>query len=254
MRRWWLKQRKHEVLVDFFSREVVRVWLMLDRENDLSMEECGDDEVGTRPEWLQYELENMSWSDMLDARLYGEHKLSWMLENGIAPNQPFLVELPHPHYSKSWTDGGYEYDTEYSPEIIRIRPLKPSRVAAALEQERDYIAKARVWKAERDAKERFLVRTDVKAMIIESAVYFGPSQPTYDDMCMPSGIRYTLCSTASLDKARAGRWRTAGLASGEDHEGAHDKAFERLVENAVRELPGLSAEVVRAMPRRSSNW
>jgi hypothetical protein len=240
--------------VDFFSKEVVRVWLKLDRENDLSMEECGDDEIGTRPEWLQYELENMSWSDMLDARLYGEHKLSWMLENGIAPDQPFLVELPHPHYSKSWTDCGYEYDTEYSPDIIRIRPMKPSRVAEALEREQNYIAKARAWKEERDEQQRFLARTDVKAMLIESAVYFGRNQSSYDDMCMPSGIRYTLCSTASIDKRVAGRWRTASLAQGEDDEGAHEKAFERLVEDAVKQLPGLSVEMVRAMPKRSSNW
>jgi hypothetical protein len=246
--------RRPPFLVDFFSKEVVRVWLMLDPQNDLSMEECGDDEIGTRPEWLQYALSNMSWSDMLDARLYGEHKLRWMVENGIAPGQPFLVEMPHPHYSKSWTDCGYEYDTEYSPDIIRILPMKPSRVADALEREQNYLAKSRVWKAEHDAKQEFLVRTDVKAMFVETQVYFGRGQSSYDDMCMPSGIRYDLCSNASIDKRARGRWRTATLAQGEDDEGDRTKAFEKLVDEAVKRLPGLSAEVVRAMPKRSSNW
>lgn len=240
--------------MDFFSKAVVRVWLMLDRQNDLSMEECGEDEIGTRPEWLQYELENMSWSDILDARLYGEHKLRWMLENGIAPGQPFLVELPHPHYSKSWTDCGYEYDTDYSPDIVRIRPMKPSQIANLLEHEQNYIEKARVWKVEHDAKQAFLVRTDVKAMFVETQVYFGRHQSSYDDMCMPSGIRYGLCSNASIDKRVRGRWRTATLAQGQDDEGDHKKAFEQLVEEAVKRLPGLSAEVVRALPKRSSNW
>ena len=240
--------------MDFFSKAVVRVWLVLDRQNDLSMEECGEDEIGERPEWLQYELENMSWSDILDARLYGEHKLSWKLENGIAPGQPYLVELPHPHYSKSWTDCGYEYDVDYSPEILRTRPMKPSVIASGLEREQNYIAKAREWKAEYDAKQQFLVRTDVKAMFIEMQVYFGRHQSSYDDMCMPSGIRYDLCSNASINKRERGRWRTATLAQGEDDDGAHDKAFEKLVEEAVKRLPGLSPEVVRALPRRSGHW
>jgi hypothetical protein len=252
--RWWLKQPRREALVDFFSEKVVRVWLMLDPQNDLSMEECGDDEIGKRPEWLQYELENMSWSDILDARLYGEHKLSWMLENGIAPGQPFLVELPHPHYSKSWTDCGYEYDTDYAPEIIRLRPMKPSQIANLLEREQNYLVKARAWKAEYDAKQQFLVRTNVKAMFIETQVYFGQHQSSYDDMCMPSGIRYDLCSNASIDKRVRGRWRTATLAQGEDDDGEHNKAFERLVDEATKRLPGLSPEVVRALPRRSSHW
>lgn len=254
MRRWWKKQSKNELLVDFYSESVVRVWLMMDPANGLDLEEVGEDSIGDSPEWLGLERENLGWDDILGVGYSDNKMLKWGLEEGIAPGQPFLVELPHPHYSKSWTDCGYEYDVDFAPEIVRVRPMSARAVARAWERERDYVEKARVWKAERAEKQRWLVRTDVKALVVESCVYFAPGQSSYDDMCMPSGIRYNLCSTASIDKKVSGRWPTATLARGEDDDGDHTRAFERLVEEVTKCLPGLSPEVVRTLPRRSSHW
>lgn len=239
--------------MDFFSKEVVRIWLALDF-NEREVNEVGDDEVGERPEWLRYELENLGWKDILGLGYSDEQWLRWGLDEGITHNQPFLVELPHPCYYTSHGDGGVEYDVSFEPDIIRVSPMNLKRVAVLLERARDDIGKARAWKAEREEKHRHLVRTDVKSMFIESTVYFGQHQPAYDDMASPSGIRYDLCSNASSDKRVRGRWRTATLVQGEDDRGDADKAFERLVEKAMKELPGLSAETIRALPRRSSNW
>jgi len=254
MRRWWQKQPKRELLVDLYSKEVVRVWLAMNPDYDLEFEEVGEDSIGERPEWLQYELENIGWDDILGIGYSDDKMPRWGLEEGIAPGQPFLVELPHPHYYSSQTENGTEHDVDFDPDIIRIRPMVPRAVASAWEREWSYIAKARAWKVERDEKQRYLVRTDVNAMIIESCCYFASNQSTWDDMCMPSGIRFSLCSKASIDKKVSGRWTTATLASGEDDEGDHTKAFERLVEEATKQLPGLSAEVVRTLPIRNSHW
>jgi hypothetical protein len=262
LNRWWTQPERGPLkrghrhpapLVDFFSKEVVRVWLALDFAEGC-VDEVGEDEVGVRPEWLQYELENLGWKDILD--VYSDRMLRWGLEMGVAPGQPFLLEVPHPHYSKDYNYeyGGYEYDVNFEWEVLRTRPMPPKQVAALWEREVDAAAEARAWKADRDAKQKYLVRSDVKAMRVECAVYFGSHQSTYDDMTMPSGIRYSLCSTASIDRRVSGKWTTATLVSGEDDDGDHNKAFERLVEKAMKELPGLSAEVVRALPRRSGNW
>lgn len=254
VQRWWLKQSKREVLVDFYSKAVVRVWLMMDPTNGLDLEEVGEESVGEPPEWLVYERENQGWDDILGISYTDDKMLRWGLENGIAPGQLFLVELPHPRYSKHWTDCGYEYDVDYAPSIVRVRPMKPSCAARAFEREWSRIAEGREWRAEREKEQRYLVRTDVKSMFVQSEVYFSSGQSLYDDMEMPSGVRYSLCSNANIDKRAAGRWVTATLVSGEDDGGDYKKAFERLVECAVRELPGLCAEVIRTLPQRSANW
>jgi hypothetical protein len=93
-----------------------------------------------------------------------------------------------------------------------------------------------------------LRRTDVKAMYVKCDVYFAAGQSTYDDMMMPSGVRYVLVSRASLPKENCG---VAYLVTGEDDGGDHDKAFKRLVEKALKELPGLPEAKIRRMEHRS---
>lgn len=252
--RWWLKQLKDELLVDFFTKAVVRVWLMLDPTNDLSLEECGDVERGERPEWYQYERESLGWDDILDVRWNsdGTGKLRWMLDEGIAPGQPFLVELPHPHYSTSHTENGTEYDVEFNPDIIRISPMSRLKAVSDLEKEYKLVAERLRWKEERAAKHRFLVRTDVKAMFIEISHFFTGNSYR-DDMASPTGLRYSLCSSASLDKRERGKWATARLAQAEGEDRDGEVIYERLVAEAMKTLPGLSAEAIHAMPRRG-NW
>ena len=247
---WFRKQAKAEPLVDFFSKELVRVWLMLDSSDDLSLNECGTDDIGTPPEWYRYERENMGWGDILDIGYQGEQDeraLNWAIREGLAPDQPFLVELPHPVYSKSWTECGYEYDTSYEPEIIKKAKWSPKRAAKAWEKEMEGIMKARAFKRERAEKLRHLQRSDVASMRLCFTIYFGGHQSLYDDMTVPSGIRYTLESTANLEGKKL-NWPTATLASGEDDRGDSQVAMKRLVEAAMKELPGLSEARIRSMP------
>jgi hypothetical protein len=62
--------------------------------------------------WLQFELQEDSWGPLLGIG-YPLDEERWLLENGVAPGQPFKVRIEQPHYYKSWTDCGYEYDCDY---------------------------------------------------------------------------------------------------------------------------------------------
>lgn len=228
------------------------MWMMLDPRCGLSLESAADDSLGEPPEWMQYELENIGWSYILDVGHGDAGALRWCLLEGIAPGQPFLVELPHPDYYTSQTEYGVEHDVDFSPEIIDRVFWPMTRAAKAIERELKTQGDDRRAKAEREEKLRFLQRIDVDAMRVCCTVYFGNHQSTYDDMCMPSGIRYTLETTASLEKKRG--WTTGTLASGDDDNGGHDVAMKRLVEDALQKLPGLDEERIKKMPRRSGSW
>lgn len=250
---WWLKQSSREVLLDFYSNKLVRVWLALDPNNDLSMEEVGADGIGDPPEWLQYERENLGWRDILGITWttstggWSETELVWGLKNGIAPGQAFLVELPHPSYTTSHAENGTEHDVDFYPEIIRVQPMGLYKVARAWERElKDTVAFREALTKQRE-EQAYLARTEVKSMYLACDVYFGSNQSSWDDMAMPSGIRYSLRSRASLDKKRHA---FTTLVQGEDDSGDHERAMNRLVERARAELPGLPPEVVRSLPRR----
>jgi hypothetical protein len=248
--------------VDIMCESYVRVWLAMDLDNH-ELEEVGEDQIGERPEWLRYELECMSWKDLLEVNWrYSKDEagnewqsgpLMWCIEQGIAPGQPFLVEFDKPHYSTSY-DG--ETDVEYWHKILRVRPMSERRAATAFSREVDgQLSFCRAMRERRD-KEKFLQRTDVASMFIRLDVYFGSNQPYWDDMCLPGGIRYSLCSSTSLDNRvkNPNRFATAVLACGEDDKGDHKLAMDNLVKDALQGLPGLTEEVLRKMPTRSAGW
>jgi len=254
-------RRKKEVLVDFYSREYVRVWLAYDYDN--GFDEVGETDIGSRPEWLQWELENMSWADILsvrgrytaadeDGNSFDDSMLIWGLHEGIAPGQPFLLWMEHPHYYTSNTENGVEHDVDYSWEIERVFPWPLKKVATLFEGWRDGVMKYREAERLRRRKEKHVQRTDVKSMFLDFEPYFSNGSWA-DDMASPTGIRYSLRTTATLAKKKPG-WATATLASGEDADGDHEKALQCLIEQAVKALPGLSPEAVRSLPKRSSRW
>jgi len=57
----------------------------------------------------------------------------WLLVEGIAPEQPFLVEL-RIYSSEYMTDYGMEYDCEVTAAVIDIKPWPPEQVLAAWEE------------------------------------------------------------------------------------------------------------------------
>lgn len=250
MRRPWWQKRARGPLVDIYTLTYIRIWLAL---QNGSVESVCDDSVGEVPEWYGRDVIETGWDSILGVLGCGSMEwasdLTWLLAYGIAPDQPFLVHLDTPRWYKS---GGYEYpaewDCDFNWEIVQVAPLAPSvvteRWAHAVRDEksdREYMRRHR-------AELEYLQRTDVKSMFIKCESYFGPGQSSYDDMVMPRGLRYMLCSDAALPKEPRS---FAYLVSGESDDGDRDRAFAQLLENAKKKLPGLPEETIRTMSRRS---
>lgn len=235
-------------LVNVYSKASCRVWLVLDRRT-LELVEADSlgkpMDVGAPPEWLTYELEQDGWDNLVDYPYREAERVGWALARGIAPGQPFLVEVDPPVHSKHWTDCGYEYDTDYSSELVRVTPLPPEDVArrwevwlwwAALDCDARERAAA-VQKAT-EAAQHALALADPSALFITSDVYFGP-RDSID--YMPSGLRIY------LNSAHLGRGGGV-LVSGEDDRGDPGKAWAMLLERAATVLPSVRPEYLRALP------
>lgn len=96
------------------------------------------------PDWYAYDIREtglgdvidpgrmQNWGDQFDAWAF------WALENGLAPLQPFLLRIPMPRYTRSYLYeyGCYEYDAEYSHDVIDRIPMKDSQ---ALKQWERYL-------------------------------------------------------------------------------------------------------------------
>lgn len=114
----------------------VRVWLRVDPVFDLDfMEEVVRFDVGKRPDWLDAEIADhgMTWEDFLgvDGLIGWPHaQLTWLLTQGIAPGQAFLVEMSKPLYYRC---GEYdmETDVEYDANVIQIERWPAARVLKA---------------------------------------------------------------------------------------------------------------------------
>ncbi len=82
-------------------------------------------------DWLQDEISNMGWRDIITDSHGSYAVINWALENGIAPEQPFLIRFDQPHvinYGRSY-EGDYDCDVEYNFEIIKAIPLAPEECA-----------------------------------------------------------------------------------------------------------------------------
>lgn len=110
-------------LVDEYSEEVCRVWFYLD-EHGLELERLNS--AGDMPEWLDNELVDTCWDEILGVSWEEGERAAWAIEDGIAPGQPFLVEIRPPHYTQ---DREGDWDVEYNTDLIRVDPM-PSMEAA----------------------------------------------------------------------------------------------------------------------------
>lgn len=259
------KKDKGFLLTNVYSKAVIQVWLKPDAQDGLKLVEVDPDEsVGPSPDWLDYDVKEIGWDYILDSSYcssspdeYGnrwpEGRMRWCLEEGIAPGQPFLVELPRPYHSVSHTQNGTEYDTDYEPEIIAIFPWKPSRAAKVWARELKAEMSYRQAEAARRRKLHSVQHHDTDKMFLSMDVYFAPGQSTYDDMEMPRGIAYSLKTNANLDKSNMS-WVTGTLARGEAPDGDHAKAMDALVAEARKRLPHLTDEFIRSLPLRNGGW
>ena len=84
--------------------------------------------VGPFPSWLEYETEMDGWNSLLDIN-YSTTEETFLLQEGIAPGQPFKVRFKMPHYSKDYYG---EYDVSYrSCKIVEMQRWSQDKVLRA---------------------------------------------------------------------------------------------------------------------------
>lgn len=106
-------------------------------DEEFYIEPLATGEIGSEPwrgatyPWLACEIDNDGWEVFLsnchDYRANGD-VMTFALEEGIAPFQPFLVKVRAPRYSSTWEG---DYDADYYPaEVVAKAPLEAYEVAA----------------------------------------------------------------------------------------------------------------------------
>jgi hypothetical protein len=204
--------------------------------------------VGEVSPVLAEEVNCSGWIDMIDIPWKPDcrSEISWALENGIAPWQPFLIRFGEPEY----TGGGYyeprEVDVTYDTELVRVMPWKPESVVKRWERairDRDAFI---IWKNKRDAEFAKNQRTMTDHMFLRTDVYFARGQRAWDEMEMPAGTRCLLYSDWS---DRPGCKGLGVLMIGESESGDHAEAMDNLVKAAAKELPHLTEEFIRGLQR-----
>jgi hypothetical protein len=254
-----------EDLVSIFTEKVVRVWLCFTPEG--SVEEVSAHALGEEPEWLQHERNEQGWESFLDmewrtATVSGwvETVPYWGLINGIAPEQPFLLEIANAAYTTYHLQEGTETDFEFDSEVVRILD-QPRKVSAdAWQSWCDEEMQAREHAVKLREEVRWRQRSDVAHMFLCYDAFF--SGHYVDEMSIPTGVRCSLVSLVGADpdtgKPKAfleeHSWRQTSLASGESAEGSREQALQRCIDVAVNALPGLTAERIRLLPVVRNFW
>lgn len=124
--------------VNFFFKKRVQVWVVADPDNELDLERVTPDfTVGQSRyspdghcDWFAYETSEGTIEVMIDMPREFDERLNWLAGLGIAPGQPFLLEIPMPKYTfDEWTR---EADTIYvNCRVIEIEPWTRAMVADA---------------------------------------------------------------------------------------------------------------------------
>jgi hypothetical protein len=119
-----LQERKN--LCNVYSQVACYIWLQF-VPNELDLEEFDNVlEFGVKPDWMAYEFESVTWDEIITTD-HSNHE-TWLLQEGLCPGQPFLVEFEKPIWSRS--GGEYdEYDVDYSWDILCRLPKSPEQAA-----------------------------------------------------------------------------------------------------------------------------
>lgn len=199
------------------------------------------------PEWFEWEVSNggietfigPAWKHPDDGDLMAPATwAAWALEEGIAPEQPFLLRIGIPRYSRDYYG---ECDVDYEYNIERTLPLSSQEAFERWTKFFNEVRDDRAALLKQRAKLKELARTDLDALFLRRDVYFsGPS--TYDDMAMPNGVSVVLYSSH-------GQWTQ--LASGRDDDGEFKTAMDQLVAEVAKRYPHIPEDFVRHLPYRS---
>lgn len=133
-------------LTDTYTGRHVRVWVRWTRDGEL--EEVGSYMEGSPPEWWAGD----GWRAELEEVVYGCEWPETLLLHGLAPGQPFLLEIYPPRVYRSG-EYGSETDAAWDWSIVSRAPLAPHLAAIRWE----------VWLRDQEADRRW------KAQVAEEA-------------------------------------------------------------------------------------
>jgi len=226
-------------------------WLNDSDDEDLCLEDIGWDEAGSRPEWVEWETDQMGWDGIIDPEWehyadsgcgfkLGYRWRNWALQNGIAPFQPFRVWFGEPEYTTSYYG---EHDVFYSWDIDYILPLSPFEVIRRWEHDLMMFARAKEEEVDGYHVGKQLRDHDLKAMWIERRLIGrGNSEGGWgwDEY-------YAHVSLESRHHYR-GVYKTIAYAEAGDRD--YDKATDLMVAEALEKLPHFTEEQIRGLKVR----
>ena len=228
-------------LCNVFLEDVAFVWLQMefDYRGDLKPRSIAENVVGTPPGWLEeytefgtYDLFGQLTGGMmtrgpLSFYLSGAY---WAMTQGLAPKQPFLVQLKKPHhYRCSWEYE--EYDVEFESILVRALPVEPREAARRWDR---FLKRTRAYQrlALRDHQKKMRrMVNDVKAMHVGVCFFH---RFDYDEMSPPDQCRVTLHSRhgGMLGSVEGEDWEQALQQLAVDVEQKHN-----ISKNVVLKLP-----------------
>ena len=209
-------------------------------------------EIGQKPEWWDDFACKEGYTDAADfldipSMDFGVKNpakvMTWLMQQGIAPGQPFQVAVAMPY----WYRCSYEYD-EYEEnkyaELVTIAPLDLEegrrRWAWFLHHRERAIAAF----DRRMAAERERAATDVGAMSVRKD-WFYHGDPQFGRLGGYIALLYSRHGNRLLAEGRddVESWTR-------DRTPTWDAALERLIASAVERIPTLTPEIIRALPVR----
>jgi len=251
---WWPPCLPNPRLVDFYDEKECYIWYLFTEEGaDLLLEECANEEQGTRPEWLEEEI-SYAGTDIYDfggstecSTHYDKegigHNATWALENGIAPYQPFRIHLMPPHYYNcSWEYPG-EVDVDWTwwaDRTMRISDFDASRRWEHWIRERKLHFE---WMDDRRRRIDHILAHEVESMHLDWELYCGVRS---DDWRSAKGIQVSLKSCASID----GRMETKSWGAGRSDDGDRSEAMRDLLKKVKPRLPHIHGNKIRGMDKR----
>lgn len=238
-------------LCDAYAEDAVLIWYRLvpEDQGDLAPEPCGTNWVGGTPKWwrdpdddLSMILDPGSSRDTYEGYSFNCAWMTWALENGLAPGQPFLMRIQAP----LWTKCSYEYDEwdcEWSSDVVRRMPNSFARARASWSLALARIQAYRRAFVQRYEAHRALQDDAVTAYALRPYVYGGR-------------VRLALCSEFGLTGVRKRTPKQMAEMASAEGEG-YQEAFRNLIHVLREKRPGVSIPKVLELAKgeaRVTRW
>ena len=163
-------------------------------------------------------------------------QLNWAIVHGIAPCQPFALEILEPKYFTTSTQDGTEHDVEVGANLVWVEPWPAERVAKVWSV---MLRKLERWNEE---GRKFEALRQRRAADLLERQWADRSKMEVECEGLFDKVRVTLCSTLTDPLVNAGWPGRLATETGADR----DQALERLAEKAGH---GLTAAMLAKMPR-----